>query len=658
MKTLNKLLIALCLSLSPLPALAEISYQDLLRENGGDLETDHWAATAIQELVDKYGVITGFPDKKFRGDRPATRYEMAAALYQVLKYFDGQFSEQLIGPCGYRKHHSFFGNASGIGSNQPFQLACTPDDPPLSIDEIRLLADLLEEFRNELQLVTANHLDLSRRITGLESVQIHGGLQLRYRVQESSLLSNSFPKPGDGNMANPTDQASGTFYPITDNVRPKEIAPFRTLLWLDLNAGLTDALSFSSTVNMFAPMRVSLDPKLEESLDNGHDLNEGPPGDSPFVFRKAMLSFRPPESGHEFRLGLMNFADLLRPGSGFTSLFDSSVWNGHDYGFVGWGGAEFPITRTDSTSYRNTSSLYWAGGLGASLVDPDARKYNQGTSPALAWRGSWDSGAVMFGINAGSVQSHRWWAANGDLSGNSVALQASELPFETTSLWDGAVLQGLDRKGLVPSGQLALPSQYGDGYAVLGLEQRFLQDLFPIRLQLAGMQYLNDALIAGAYTRKELSGTVDLGWNQNFGMTLQANKSFFGYDRQSLGVFLNDISGTGIDIQFGANLASRGFLNFADTAACNVGFALGFGDEQTKLILGVRQAFGDNFGAAADSTANQLFKDSGASITFSWRNFANIGLNLDYQFSMLFVDTLLSARPGAIASTLVGTYEF
>ncbi|PKL74353.1 MAG: hypothetical protein CVV27_20925, partial [Candidatus Melainabacteria bacterium HGW-Melainabacteria-1] len=82
------------------PAQAQaggVSYEDLLVENGGDIERSHWASEAIQNLVDKYGVMSGYPDKKFRGQRTLTRYEMAAALYQVMKYIDKTVADAVEG---------------------------------------------------------------------------------------------------------------------------------------------------------------------------------------------------------------------------------------------------------------------------------------------------------------------------------------------------------------------------------------------------------------------------------------------------------------------------------------------------------------------------------------------------------------------------------
>lgn len=47
-----------------------------------DLSPEHWAAAAVEALT-KAGVLNGFPDGTFRGDDPATRYQMALALYRL-----------------------------------------------------------------------------------------------------------------------------------------------------------------------------------------------------------------------------------------------------------------------------------------------------------------------------------------------------------------------------------------------------------------------------------------------------------------------------------------------------------------------------------------------------------------------------------------------
>jgi porin len=46
-----------------------------------DVEINHWAFSALQSLVERYGgVISGYPDGTFKGNRTMTRYEFATAL--------------------------------------------------------------------------------------------------------------------------------------------------------------------------------------------------------------------------------------------------------------------------------------------------------------------------------------------------------------------------------------------------------------------------------------------------------------------------------------------------------------------------------------------------------------------------------------------------
>ncbi|RAM51981.1 MAG: S-layer protein [Hapalosiphonaceae cyanobacterium JJU2] len=49
-----------------------------------DVRPTDWAFQALQSLVERYGVIAGYPDGTFRGNRPMTRYEFAAGLNAAL----------------------------------------------------------------------------------------------------------------------------------------------------------------------------------------------------------------------------------------------------------------------------------------------------------------------------------------------------------------------------------------------------------------------------------------------------------------------------------------------------------------------------------------------------------------------------------------------
>ncbi len=49
-----------------------------------DVKPTDWAFQALQSLVERYGVIVGYPDRTYRGNRALTRYEFAAGLNAAL----------------------------------------------------------------------------------------------------------------------------------------------------------------------------------------------------------------------------------------------------------------------------------------------------------------------------------------------------------------------------------------------------------------------------------------------------------------------------------------------------------------------------------------------------------------------------------------------
>ncbi|NCJ07063.1 iron uptake porin [Synechococcales cyanobacterium C] len=57
-----------------------------------DVQPTDWAFQALQSLVERYGCIAGYPDGTFRGNRSATRYELAAALNACLDNISDRFA--------------------------------------------------------------------------------------------------------------------------------------------------------------------------------------------------------------------------------------------------------------------------------------------------------------------------------------------------------------------------------------------------------------------------------------------------------------------------------------------------------------------------------------------------------------------------------------
>jgi len=376
-------------------------------------------------------------------------------------------------------------------------------------------------------------------------------------------------------------------------------------------------------------------------------------------------------TGASFKVGLMNFSKDLNPNTMLSNYFDNPNWVGHGYGMVGWGGSEVASSLQGTAGYTNSISRYWAGGLNASMVDPDSAHYNNVTSPSASFTAGWGWGKFFVGANYGAVNTNRSAAAAGNLSGGGAPAAGTDAAFGTAgtdrALFSGAVLQGLDRKGKLEGNQLALPSQYGDGYGVAGLDLMFFEKSFPVRLGVHAMSYLNDNMLNfSAPSRKEVSGVLDLGWNKNFGLTVGVNHSFIGYDRHSVGLFFNQIGGSGFDVQLGANLATRGIFNVGDLAGGNVGIALGIpflnmgmGKDNIKLILAARQSLGDTFGSSTDAGApNQQFKDSGLTVSLPYMNVGGTPLNIRAEYSLLTADALWQFRPVAHDLSVVTSYMF
>lgn len=71
--------------------LAQVTKIDEL----SDIEPTDWAYQALAALIQRYGVISGYPDGTFRGNRSLSRYEFAAALQGVLEQLNnGTFVSQ------------------------------------------------------------------------------------------------------------------------------------------------------------------------------------------------------------------------------------------------------------------------------------------------------------------------------------------------------------------------------------------------------------------------------------------------------------------------------------------------------------------------------------------------------------------------------------
>jgi len=122
-----------------------------------DVPTDHWAFDAIAELAAK-GIIEGFPDGTFKGDRGVTRYEVAMIVARILARIEA--------------------------IKIPAAAAPAAPAPQVTRADVQTIQRLVNEFRAELAAlgvrVTAVEEELSALKQAADKTKISGEANYRY----------------------------------------------------------------------------------------------------------------------------------------------------------------------------------------------------------------------------------------------------------------------------------------------------------------------------------------------------------------------------------------------------------------------------------------------------------------------------------------------
>lgn len=145
MKPLGGAIVVLCVfALSGISAFAQPF---------ADVPTNHWAYDAIAELAAK-GLVEGYPDGTFKGDRAMTRYEMAMIVARLLSRIES------------------------------IQIPAPAPAPQVTKADLDALQRLINEFRAELAAlgvrVTAIEEELNAIKARLDNVKITGRYRFRY----------------------------------------------------------------------------------------------------------------------------------------------------------------------------------------------------------------------------------------------------------------------------------------------------------------------------------------------------------------------------------------------------------------------------------------------------------------------------------------------
>lgn len=606
-----------------------------------DLSPEHWAYQAIQALMEKYQIVEGYPDKTFRGNRTLTRYEFAAALYRVMTRM-----EEMIAAAGVNK-----------------------GGPPIDIDrtDLETIAALQKEFRSELDTFRGRLNKLEERVNLLDQVKLGGAVEVRYRdrmaVTDSTLSSSPvFNSNPDREQVNS---------PARNFITRRDRFPFRVRTYLNLDANVLAGLSYSGRFIADEGGFLGTAAGQQATFIGGHFGAEGFMGspvyvDKSFVNKQFNLGEGSDAPVMNVKFGLYNFSEAINPGTHFKNHFSGESWLGHGYGLVGWGGDELPTVNQaqqsggNNAAYTNSVSRFWVGDINASRVDPNSKRYNQASSPAVSVDFKWGPLGLFFGANNGSFYTSRQIATQGNLSGMGAVSRGNIFG---TLINADATVGNLDRLKRIRSNVLDLPADLNDGYGVVGVEldlgRPIGNDTFPVRLGVHGMDYWNDAAFALSGTRKEISAVVDIGTNA-LGATAQINSSFIGYDMGSLGIFANNIAGSGVDLGIGGKVALRSLSDFAarSFAAANAGAYVSlpdFGGSIPKVLFAVRQSFGDTFGS---ERGYQLMKDSGFTVSAPFKNIMGSHLDLILEYNALMEGAFFSGRFMAHDLAVYSRYSF
>ncbi len=120
-----------------------------------DVSPGDWAFSALQNLVERYGCISGYPDRTFGGSRPLTRYEFAAGLNSCLQQI-----QRLI-------------NESNSTENR---------STSVSEDDLAILQRLSAEFKTELTAIEKRIETLETKTAILEENQFSTTTKLQGEV--------------------------------------------------------------------------------------------------------------------------------------------------------------------------------------------------------------------------------------------------------------------------------------------------------------------------------------------------------------------------------------------------------------------------------------------------------------------------------------------
>ncbi|NCJ05919.1 iron uptake porin [Synechococcales cyanobacterium C] len=206
-----------------------------------DVQPTDWAFQALQSLVERYGCIAGYPDATFRGNRAATRYELAAALNACLDNISDRFATQ---------------------------------------EDLEALRALQEEFATELATLRGRVDSLEARTATLEAQQFSTTTKLvGEAIFQGTRTNNVTPIPAGYELLSPLFGSTGNRIAVNYRATLNFITSFtgKDLLITSLQQGSYAPAIFSSDgglqdLTLFGTAHNTLAPSLNQVSDTNIGL--------------------------------------------------------------------------------------------------------------------------------------------------------------------------------------------------------------------------------------------------------------------------------------------------------------------------------------------------------------------------------------------------
>lgn len=203
-----------------------------------DLDRSSWAFDALRDLVEKYNVIEGYPDKTFRGDHKATRYEMAAALNAVIRHIGKD-----IARLGTEK----------ADKEDLAKLAKLQEEFKAELAALQARTDALEARAAKIE---AKNEEQDNRLTVLEKLKIYGDVTIGGFADIGS-------RGGDGS-------------PFAFQGHTRSVGfPWTSTAGTDNRIASNQIEGMSDSISALGRVRVNIDYPIVEDLDGEGVVGEG-----------------------------------------------------------------------------------------------------------------------------------------------------------------------------------------------------------------------------------------------------------------------------------------------------------------------------------------------------------------------------------------------